>query len=60
MIMKRTKHFELLASLFEFKRITDENNNEYVLFNRSCLNPISGISDKTEFEALETRQMKRC
>lgn len=51
--MKRLDYFELLAHLFEFKLIKDEDNNEYIVFKQSRLISISGIVDKTEFEALE-------
>ena len=51
--MKRTDYFELLAQLFEFKTVTDELGNEFVLFRSSPLETVGKIDDKTQFEAVE-------
>ena len=51
--MKRVDYFKTIAELFAFKTITDEHGNEYVLYQNSSFDSISGIEDKTAFEALE-------
>ncbi len=51
--MKRIHYFSLISDLFQFKIITDEQENEYVIFAKSQLNHIENIIDKTEFEAIE-------
>ena len=51
--MKRIEYYNKIASLSEFKKIHDECGNEYVLFKNSCMDSIHGITDKTEFEAVE-------
>ena len=51
--MTNNKFYKKIASLSEFKTIHDEFGNEYVLFKNSCMDSIHGITDKTEFEAVE-------
>ena len=51
--MRRINTLFFLDCFNKFKTITDENNTEYVVFENSTLNFVTGISDKTEFEALE-------
>lgn len=51
--MRNIKLFQVFSSLFQFKTITDEQGNEYVLFAHNGLSSITGISDRTEFEACE-------
>lgn len=51
--MKRIEIFQMFSSLFQFKTITDEKGNEYVLFEQNSLSSIKGICDRTEFEACE-------
>lgn len=51
--MRRIDTLFFLDCFDRFKIITDENGTEYVVFERSTLNSITGIQDKTEFEALE-------
>ncbi len=51
------RKFELLrafSEMFDFKTVTDENGNEYVIYANSVLNEIgSELKDKTQFEAVE-------
>lgn len=51
--MRRINTLFFLDGFDKFKIITDENDTEYVVFENSTLNSATGISDKTEFEALE-------
>lgn len=51
--MKRIEYFELLTGLFNFKTVSDEIGNEFVLFSQNNNGPIGNIRDKTEFEAME-------
>lgn len=51
--MKKIDFFQLLSSLFDFKTISDEMGNEFVLFSQNRTEPITSIKDRTEFEALE-------
>lgn len=51
--MRRINTLFFLDYFDKFKIITDENHTEYVVFENSTLNSATGISDKTEFEALE-------
>lgn len=51
--MKRIDGFDLLTGLFQFKTVLDERRREFVLFQKSSVDAISGIADKTAFEALE-------
>ena len=51
--MKRLDYFKAIAELFAFKTIADDMGNEYVLYQNSAIDSISGIEDKTAFEALE-------
>ena len=51
--MRRINTLFFLDGFDKFKIITDENDTEYVVFENSMLNSVTGISDKTEFEALE-------
>ncbi len=51
------RKFELLrafSEMFDFKTVTDENGNEYVIYADSVLSEIgSELKDKTQFEAVE-------
>lgn len=51
------RKFELLrafSEMFDFKTVTDENGNEYVIYANSVLSEIgSELKDKTQFEAVE-------
>lgn len=51
------RKFELLrafSEIFDFKTVTDENGNEYVIYANSVLSEIgSELKDKTQFEAVE-------
>ena len=49
----RLNHFQALAGLFAFKTILDEKGNEYVVYLDSAVENLTGIEDKTVFEALE-------
>ena len=51
--MKRLDYFKAIAELFAFKTIMDDTGNEYVVYQNSTIDHISGIDDKTAFEALE-------
>lgn len=51
--MRRIEYYEQITDLFEFKTVSDECGNEYVLFKQSNCDHISGIKDRTEFEACE-------
>lgn len=51
--MRRINTLFFLDHFDKFKIITDEHNTEYVVFENSALNSITGINDKTEFEAIE-------
>lgn len=45
---------KIVSNLFDFKTLTDKNNNEYVLYADSGINEINfEIDDKTQFEAVE-------
>jgi len=55
----RLKHFQALAGLFAFKTLKDGKGNEYVVYQDSAIEDLTGLSDyadiedKTGFEALE-------
>ena len=51
--MKRVDYFRLMANLFAFQTIQDEWQNTYVMFAHSQVTDITGIKDRTQFEALE-------
>lgn len=51
--MKRIEYFKLLEQVFNFKTISDEKGNEYVLLASNPLDSIQRIKDKTAFEAVE-------
>ena len=52
--MRKIDVLKTVANLFDFKIITDEKGNEYVLYADSVINEIDfEIEDKTQFEALE-------
>lgn len=51
--MRRINNLFFLNYFNKFKIITDENDTEYVVFENSTLSSVTGINDKTEFEALE-------
>jgi len=51
--MKYIKYLQLFSELFKFKSITDEEENEYILFANSPLSCAHGITDRTAFEAIE-------
>lgn len=49
-------HFELANSildLFEFKTLTDEKGDEYIIYKSSGITEISRVEDRTAFEATE-------
>ncbi len=53
--MTRIELLERISELFDYKLVTDNQNNEYVLLKSSLFDIVdSKIIDKTEFEALET------
>lgn len=43
----------MISDLFQFKTISDEKHNEYVLFSNNCLDHVSNVEDRTSFEAIE-------
>lgn len=51
--MRRIEYLQLIANLFRFKSIYDEDGNEYVVFYNSVLDSVDNISDRTAFEAYE-------
>ncbi len=51
--MKRVEYFGLVANLFQFKTVTDEDGNEYVLLADNGIDSLEQIEDKTEFEAIQ-------
>ena len=52
--MKKIDILKTVANLFEFRIITDENGNEYVVYADSAMNDVgSEPIDKTQFEAVE-------
>ena len=51
--MRRIDALFFLQQLDKFKIIKDENGFEFVLFESNALNSITGVKDKTEFEAIE-------
>lgn len=51
--VNRLKNFQTLTGLFTFKILTDEKGNEYILYRSSTIEDLTGIEDKTAFEALE-------
>lgn len=51
--MKYLNYLEQISALFRFKSITDEHQNEYILFENSALDTVRGIKDKTAFAAVE-------
>ena len=51
--MRKIKFLKDFLNMFEFKTITDEVGNEYVVYKSNPTKTVSGVSDKTEFEALE-------
>ena len=44
---------EIMSKLSGFKTICDDAGNEYVVYDSNSIKSITGIRDKTEFEALE-------
>ena len=53
--MKRFDFLQSITGLFSFKTISDGCGNEYVVYSDSVITTadLKGISDRTEFEALE-------
>lgn len=52
--MKKIDILKTVANLFQFKIITDENGNEYVVYVDSSMNEVGfELEDKTQFEAVE-------
>lgn len=52
--MKKIELLKDFSEMFDFKTVTDENGNEYVIYANSGLNEIgSELEDKTQFEAVE-------
>lgn len=51
--MKIVDMLRLISRLFEFKLISDEANNTYVVFANSSLTHIDSVNDRTQFEAIE-------
>lgn len=52
--MTKVELLKDFSEMFDFKTVTDENGNEYVIYANSVLNEIgSEIEDKTQFEAVE-------
>lgn len=49
----RLNYLKNFFDLFEFKKVYDENENEYVLYKSSFHDTILNVKDKTEFESLE-------
>lgn len=52
-ILKRIEYFEIIAELFKFKTVLDEQGNEFVLLAQSNYDFVENIGDRTEFESLE-------
>ena len=48
---KRIKYLEDVATLFAFKTVVDESQNEYVLFQKNPFEHVNNVPDRTEFEA---------
>ncbi len=52
--MKKIELLKDFSEMFDFKTVTDENGNEYVIYANSVLDEIgSEPEDKTRFEAVE-------
>ncbi len=51
--MNPIEYLQKISSIFEFKTILDDLNNEYVLFSSSVLKHVENIDDRTAFEAVE-------
>ena len=52
--MKKIDILKSVANLFDFKTVTDNNGNEYVLYADSVINGNDlEIDDKTQFEAVQ-------
>lgn len=52
--MTKVELLKDFSEMFDFKTVTDENGNEYVIYANSVLDEIgSEIEDKTQFEAVE-------
>ncbi len=52
--MTKIELLKCFSEMFDFKTVTDENGNEYVIYGSSGITEIgSEIEDKTQFEALE-------
>ena len=51
--MKQIDLLRLISQLYEFKLISDEVNNTYVVFANSSLSNIDRVNDRTQFEAVE-------
>ena len=51
--MTRIEYLKIIASLFNYKTVIDNQNNEFVLLKSSPINKIQDVTDKTEFEANE-------
>lgn len=52
--MKKIELLRDFSEMFDFKIVTDENGNEYVIYANSVLDEIgSEPEDKTQFEAVE-------
>ena len=51
--MKRIDFLRDVSELFSFKTISDEQGHDFVVWKSSALNQILGVTDKTEFEAVE-------
>ena len=51
--MNPIEYLQKISSIFEFKTILDDLNNEYVLFSNSVLKHVENIDDRTAFEAVE-------
>jgi len=54
--MRRIDTMAFLNGINRFKTITDEHDTQYVVFEDCKLNYVTGIKDKTEFEAIETHK----
>lgn len=52
--MRKIELLRAFSEMFDFKTVTDENGNEYVIYANSVLSEIgSELKDKTQFEAVE-------
>lgn len=52
--MTKVELLKYLSEMFDFKTVTDENGNEYVIYAHSGITEIgSEVEDKTQFEAVE-------